>query len=200
MFLPVPSLILHTIMFGSHLHQEQHTSLPQCRDVTLHAAYLAEAKLGDGAGFLVEISNDRAVPIVLPDPVPLSIHWYAFSGGRWLWRSSSGAGGALVNADREGGPVFAMQLPERELRIQTIATRSKYSWTALARTSPALRYRPGCEHCGYTGDNTFRAVLAYAILPSDAASATGLLQCGLRSKPVIMPPLPADDKPHNSGR
>lgn len=175
--------------------------IPQCRDVTLTASYLAEEKPGQGAGFLLRIDNHRDTPIAVADPTPLSVHWYALSGGRWLWRASSGAGGSLLNAFAPRGPVFAYHPPateQAETGTRTIPAHDAYSWTAFTRDHPELRYRPGCEHCTYAGEETFQAVLAYAYMPPRVAGDTPMLGCGLRSTPVVMPPLASAQEPHNS--
>ena len=190
MFLPV----------GSRASSPTSPTLPQCRDVELRAAYLAEEKPGQGPGFYLQIENRRAVQINIADPAPLSIHWYARSGGRWLWRASSGDGGSLVNAFRESGPVFAAKgsLRGLELQTRTIAAHATYSWSVFTAQMPALRYRPGCQHCTYQGEEQYQAVLAYAYLPSGSDASTPFLHCGLRSKPVVMPPLADSPAIHNS--
>ncbi len=178
----------------------QNDKLEQCSDVTLHAAYLAEERRGQGSGFFLQIQNKRNRVIAVPDPVPLSVHWYAAKAGQWLWRSSSGSGGSLVNARRERGPLFAARAPRQaaEPVLRTIAAGSTYSWTIFSSQAPALQYHPGCERCNYQGEEQFRAVLAYAYLPASDQEASSLLNCGLRSNPVVMPPLTDPKKPHNS--
>ncbi len=175
-------------------------SVPQCSGVSLQASYLAEEKPGGGPGFLLEVRNRGNAPIAIVDPVPLSVHWYAASGGHWLWRASSGSGGSLVNALRESGPLFAEQQPANspELATRTISPHGSYRWTVFSGDMAALRYRPGCEHCNYGGERQFRAVLAYAYLAASTDHTPGLLRCGLRSAPVVMPPLPDLQKPNNS--
>jgi hypothetical protein len=172
----------------------------QCRDVTLSAAYLAEEKPGDGPGFYLQIENKRNVPVAIADPTPLSVHWYAWSGGRWLWRASSGEGGSLVNALRPTGPVFAETPGEDAPRpgMHLIAPHSTYSWSVFTRQTPALRYRPGCQHCTYQGEEQYQAVLAYAYLPTGGDASAPFLRCGLRSQPVVMPPLADSLAIHNS--
>ena len=172
-------------------------TLVQCSDVTLRAAYLAEEKPGQGSGFYLEIQNNRDPPIKVADPAPLGIDWYAQKGGSWLWRASSGAGGSLVNALAPHGPLFAATLPPGSALIasvRSIAAHSSYSWSVFTSTMPGLRYRPGCEHCSNPGEDHFRAVLATAYLPPEGMDP-GLLRCGLRSAPVIMPPLPESHHP-----
>lgn len=176
-------------------------TVPQCRDVTLRASYLAEEKPGAGAGFLLTLHNASSEPVSVPAPVPLSVHWYAFSAGHWLWRASSGSGGSLVNAFNERGPLFAVQLSVGSPHplLHTIAPNGEYTWAVFSGGTPALRYRPGCEHCAYQGERQFRAVLAYAYLPVADDPRAGLLRCGLRSTPVVMPPLAmASADRHNS--
>jgi hypothetical protein len=181
-------------------------TMPQCSDVHLRASYLVEERPGGGPGFLLAIENDRTAGIAIPDPPPLSVHWYAQTGQRWLWRASSGAGGSLVNALREKGPLFADPgAPSAAPPVRReIAGHSSYTWTVFAGANPVLRYRPGCQHCTYQGEEQFHAVVAYAYQPSEKAvaepnsTAARLLDCGLRSNPVVMPPLPATLDPHNS--
>ena len=174
--------------------------VPQCRDVVLTAAYLAEEKPGSGPGFYLQIENRRNEPISIVDPTPLSVHWYARSGGRWLWRASSGEGGSLVNALSEKGPLFAERAnaSAEQPGVRTIAPHSTYSWSVFSGQTPALRYRPGCQHCTYQGEEQYQAVLAYAYLPTVAASSSPLMRCGLRSEPVVMPPLADSPAIHNS--
>ncbi len=172
----------------AHSRELKPFSILQCTDVTLHAVYLAEERPGTGPGFLLTIHNATSLPITLPRAIPLSIHWYALSNGHWLWRSSSGDGGALVNALRKYGPVFAATKKPSEI-IETIAIAPKqgYTWSTPISTNAVLRYRPGCEHCTFLNEHRFRAVLAYTYVP--AQEPDGMLQCGLRSEPVEMPPL-----------
>ena len=172
--------------------------IPQCKGVSLSASYLAEEKPGGGPGFLLTIRNSTAVPVTLPEPIPLSVHWYAQSQGRWLWRASSGSGGTLVNALRENGPLFASTEPVSTTLqpIHTIAPGETYTWSVFTSNYPPLQYRPGCEHCNFPAEHEFHAVLAYAYLP--ASAPPGFLHCGLRSQPVVMPPLKESTAVHNS--
>ncbi len=169
----------------------------QCKDVFLRASYLAEETSGQGAGFLLTIQNNTSHSIEVADPIPLSVHWYALSNGHWLWRASSGSGGSLVNALHESGPLFAAQVP---VNIHlSIPEHKAYTWTTFNAQTPALSYRPGCEHCTYKQEEQYRAVLAYASLPTATSSpASTFLQCGLRSQPVVMPPLSNSVTPRNS--
>ena len=122
------------------------------------------------------------------------------AGGHWLWRASSGEGGSLVNAFREKGEVFAERAPAIGPKPTTriIAPHSTYSWSVFTAQMPALRYRPGCQHCSYQGEEQYQAVLAYAYLPPDNDSSMPFLSCGLRSEPVVMPPLSDSLAIHNS--
>ncbi len=177
-------------------------TLPQCARVSLQAEYLAEEHPAQGTGFLLTVRNDSDEAIAIADPTPLSVDWYAEVHGRWLWRASSGSGGSLVNALRPLGPLFAYQAPAgvRPPAARLIQAHASYEWTAFARQAPTLRFRPGCEHCQNPGEDHFRAVLSYAYLPRADGAPTGsvlglpafdsaLLRCGLRSQPVVMPPL-----------
>ncbi len=82
-----------------------------------------------------------------------------------------------------------------------IAPHQSYSWSVFSGDTPALRYRPGCQHCTYQGERQFRAVVAYAYLPTGTDADANLLRCGLRSEPVVMPLLPQESPAiqHNSG-
>ena len=171
---------------GSSLHE---LIVPQCTDVSLSASYLAEEKPGQGSGFLLTIQNNTNHSIKIADPVPLSIHWYALSAGHWLWRASSGSGGSLVNALHGSGPLFATRASTEA--TLSIPEHKAYTWTTFNTQAPSLAYKPGCEHCTYSHEEQYRAVLAYALLPGAASvEASPLLPCGLRSQPVVMPPLP----------
>ena len=78
-----------------------------CAGVTLRANYVAEVGANAGPGFSFHIDNKTGRDIRLEQPVPSSAHWYARVGIRWMWRASAGRGGALVDALREDGPMFA---------------------------------------------------------------------------------------------
>jgi len=164
------------------------STVAQCKDVSFHASYLAEEKPGQGPGFLLSVQNNTNYPIEMANPIPLSIHWYAFSAGHWLWRASSGSGGSLVNALQEKGLLFAAHIPAKT--SLSIPHHKTYTWTSFDAQAPTLMYRPGCEHCTYSHEEQYRAVLAYALLPVTAdGQVSRLLSCGLRSTPVVMPPL-----------
>lgn len=164
--------------------------VPLCRDVTLSASYLAEAGPQGIPGFQFVVTNNTASPIRLAKPVPSSSHWYALSGGRWLWRASNGTGGSLLNALNEHGRVFAYSGSpgtgaEKSMLIQPHRTRT---WVEDELQNPVLAYNPGCPRCSYPGERDYQVVFGYAYLPGTSAGAEKWLRCGLRSKPVPMPP------------
>ncbi len=137
------------------------------------------------------IANDTDQPVRLAKPFPTSVHWYAqAAGGRWLWRASSGSGGALIDALQEHGPVSVYAEPgAADPGYLVVGAHQRLEVAESMRSSPVLRFRPGCERCRNPGDARFRAVLAYAYLAAPGAADPGLLPCGLRSGPVVMPPL-----------
>ncbi len=165
-----------------------------CAGITLTASYLAEAAPGAGPGFIFRIDNSTPRPIRLEQPVPSSAHWYARVGQRWLWRASAGRGGALVDAEREHGPMFAWQpaQPPVHAAYLTVPARGSKEWAEPMRDNPAIAYRPSCARCDYPGEREYQAVFAYAYLPNPAEAVPGLLRCGLRSAPVPMPPVALD--------
>ncbi len=162
-----------------------------CSGITLTASYLAEAAPGTGPGFLFRIDNGTKKQIRLEQPVPSSAHWYALVGGRWLWRASAGRGGALVDAERERGPMFAYQPPAApaDPEYLTVPAHGFREWSEPMRDHPAIEYRPSCAMCNYPGEKEYRAIFAYAYLPNAAEDATNLVRCGLRSAAVPMPPV-----------
>lgn len=166
-----------------------------CRGVTLTASYLAEAAPGSGPeagpGFLFRIDNATGKEIRLEQPVPSSAHWYALVGNRWLWRASAGRGGALVDAVRERGPMFAYQPPGAPAHPEylVVPAHGSRQWSEAMRDNPAIAYRPSCAMCNYPGEREYKAIFAYAYLPSATEVAPELLRCGLRSDPVPMPPV-----------
>lgn len=172
-------------------------TVPQCsRAVQFTANYLAEAKPGQGPGFLFEIRNGTAHPITLVTPVPSSAHWYARVGNIWLWRASAGRGGALVNAEHVRGPVFVFQAKQdataggtKDTDTVTIPPHGVREWTEWMKDDPAIAYAPSCAHCNYPGEHDYRAVFGYAWMPGRGERIDHLLTCGLRSNPVDMPPL-----------
>lgn len=185
---------------SQRIHQPSHSSqaVAQCTDVSLHASYLVEETVGRGPAFLLEIQNSRNAAITIAEPVPLSIHWYVHTGNQWLWRASSGSGGALLDAMHEHGPVLADTLPAgKEYHSTEIGPHTVYTSTVLLGSSPSLAYHPGCEHCGVDKEREYRAVLAYAMRPVPGQSGSNWLQCGLRSNAVVMPPLEESKVFHN---
>jgi hypothetical protein len=165
--------------------------VPQCGpQIRFTASYLAEAKPGQGAGFLFRIENNSSRPITLAEPVPSSAHWYAHVGNLWMWRASAGRGGSLVNAENPRGPMFAARLDPAATSPQMleIPPHGSREWTEWVSEDPAIAYRPSCAQCNYPGEHEFQAVFAYAWLPLPHQVIPHLLTCGLRSAPVVMPP------------
>ncbi|HTV14315.1 MAG TPA: hypothetical protein VME68_06345 [Acidobacteriaceae bacterium] len=162
----------------------------QCSGIVLSASYLAEPMAGMGPGFQFRIDNHTARDIRLEQPVPSSAHWFALVGQRWLWRASAGTGGSLVNALSERGPMFAYQpaAPPDHPAYLVVKAHGSEQWSEPMLGNPSIAYRPSCAQCNYPGENQYRAVFAYAYLPAAQEHAPGLLHCGLRSKPVPMPP------------
>jgi len=162
----------------------------QCAGISLAASYLAEAAPGMGPGFQFRVDNRTAHEIRLEQPVPSSTHWFALVGQRWLWRASAGTGGSLVNALSERGPMFAYEpaAPPDHPTYLVVPAHGSREWSEPMLDNPSIAYRPSCAQCNYPGENEYRAVFAYAYLPASQEHAAGLLHCGLRSKPVPMPP------------
>ena len=186
----IAALLLGLPGLGSSARGTATQVVPQCTRVSFTASYLAQVSPGAGPGFLLAVSNDMDAAIKLAKPFPSSVHWFAQAGsGPWLWRASSGSGGSLVDAFRERGPLVAYPLPAsaEPREYLTIGPHQHLEWTESMRNNQTLRYRPGCQRCKNPEDLRYRAVLAYAYLPGPAEQ--GLLPCGLRSEPVVMPPL-----------
>jgi hypothetical protein len=152
---------------------------------------MAEVGAGAGPGFSFHIANNTGKEIRLEQPVPSSAHWYARVGIRWMWRASAGRGGALVDALRENGPMFAYQpaAPPEHAEYLTVPAHGSEDWVVPMRDDPAIAYRPSCARCNYPGETEYQAVFAYAYLPNPEEHAADLLHCGLRSAPVPMPPV-----------
>lgn len=163
-----------------------------CKGITLSASYLAEAAPGQGPGFVFRIDNNTADSIQLVQPVPSSAHWYAHVGSRWLWRASAGRGGALVDALRPAGRMFAYQptAPTADPQLLTVPAYGSQQWSEPMLNNPAIAYQPSCPLCNYPGESDYQAIFAYAYLPAAAQDVPNLLHCGLRSDPVPMPPHP----------
>ncbi|HEX4036559.1 MAG TPA: hypothetical protein VHX37_00760 [Acidobacteriaceae bacterium] len=168
------------------------TYVQRCRDVTLTASYLAEARPGAGPGFLFRIENQRTKAIRLMEPVPSSTDWYAQVGERWMWRASAGMGGSLVNALAPKGPMFAYRPAGggdgQDAKVLTVPAHGAQEWIEAMRDDPAIAYRPSCAQCNYPGETRYQAVFAYAYMANAEGPASDLLRCGLRSAPVPMPP------------
>ncbi|HTV05494.1 MAG TPA: hypothetical protein VME86_09005 [Acidobacteriaceae bacterium] len=167
--------------------------MPLCsRRIVFSASYLADLQAERGPGYLFTIENHTARPIRLAEPVPSSAHWYARVGNKWLWRASSGSGGALVDAVNKNGPLFAYRpsSASADPRYMTVPAHGKVQWTSGENDNPALAYQPSCSHCNYPGERDYKAVFAYAYLPPAGQRVKGLLSCGLRTNLVDMPPKP----------
>ncbi|QNI30714.1 hypothetical protein H7849_16465 [Alloacidobacterium dinghuense] len=185
------ALIAITVSTGRAVTHHPGPYVPLCSHITLTANYLAEAEPGKGPGFVFVIKNDTNKEIRLAEPVPSSAHWYAHVGTKWLWRASSGSGGSFVDADNEKGEVFAYQPkdPPQHPQYIAIAPHASHEWTETVHDHPAIAYRPSCAICNNPGEHEYRAVFAYAYVPHPQEHAEGLLACGLRSEPAVMPPL-----------
>jgi len=189
---PVLLLVLWSVRsFSAGSRRRPGPYVARCVGVTLTASYIADIGNGAGPGFAFRIENKTGKPIRLERPVPSSAHWYARVGLRWLWRASAGRGGALVNALRENGPMFAYQpaQPPEDPEYLTVPAHGAEDWMEPMRDNPAIAYRPSCAHCNYPGEKDYQAVFAYAYLPNPQEHAPDLLRCGLRSAPVPMPPV-----------
>jgi len=162
-----------------------------CAGVKLVANYVADVGAGAGPGFAFHIANNTGKDIRLEEPVPSSAHWYARVGIRWMWRASAGRGGALVDALRDNGPMFAYQpaAPPEHAEYLTVPAHGSQDWVVPMRDDPAIAYRPSCARCNYPGETEYQAVFAYAYLPNAEEHTADLLGCGLRSSPVPMPPV-----------
>jgi hypothetical protein len=162
-----------------------------CAGVSLRANYVAETGANAGPGFAFHIENKTGKDIHLEQPVPSSAHWYARVGIRWMWRASAGRGGALVDALRETGPMFAYRpaAPPEHADYLTVPAHGSEDWVVPMRDDPAIQYRPSCARCNYPGEREYEAIFAYAYLPNPDERVPDLLRCGLRSTPVPMPPV-----------
>lgn len=173
-------------------------TVPQCGpQIKFTASYLAEAKPGQGPGFLFRIENSTSRPVALAQPVPSSAHWYAHVGRLWLWRASAGRGGSLANAQNPRGPMFASrpEAPDSNLPLLEVPAHGSREWAEWVSQDPAIAYQPSCAHCNYPGEHEFQAIFAYAWLPAPHQVIPHLLTCGLRSAPVVMPPNDNPERP-----
>ncbi|HET7100891.1 MAG TPA: hypothetical protein VFJ52_07065, partial [Terriglobia bacterium] len=143
-------------------------------------------------GFQFTLKNNTDREVRLAEPVPSSSHWYALTHGKWLWRASNGAGGSLLDATQERGRVLVYKGSGRRVLEGGFSVKPHQTrrWVETARENPTLLYKPGCPICSYPGEHEYRVVFAYAYLPAEQQKGAGLLPCGLRSKPVPMPPKP----------
>jgi hypothetical protein len=183
------SLWLCSSVAGSSVAIRPVRSVPICSGVTLSASYLTDVARDQGPGFRFTLVNKTGHEIRLIEPVPSSSHWYARSGGRWLWRASSGAGGSLLDAGNEHGQLIAFA-PQREKAhgdLLILTAHQSTEWVESQLENPVLEYKPGCKLCSYPGEREYQVVFAYAYRASEGQPAN-LLSCGLRSSPVPMPP------------
>ena len=189
-----PLLLLLSWSAGSFSANQQRRPGPYvlpCAGVSLRADYIAETAANAGPGFAFHIENKTGKDVRLEQPVPSSAHWYARVGMRWLWRASAGRGGALVDALRANGPMFAYQpaVPPEHAEYLTVPAHGSEDWVISMRDDPAIQYKPSCARCNYPGETDYQAIFAYAYLPNPEEHAPDLLRCGLRSAPVPMPPV-----------
>jgi hypothetical protein len=187
----ITALTVMAVSTGRAVTHHPGPYVPLCSHIDLSASYLADAEPGKGPGFVFVIKNDTNKDIRLAEPVPSSAHWYAHVGEKWLWRASSGSGGSFVDAYNEKGEVFAYQPkePPQHPEYMTVPAHGSHEWTETVHDHPSIAYRPSCAICNYPGEREYRAVFAYAYLPHPQEHTDGLLACGLRSTPVVMPPL-----------
>lgn len=165
------------------------TVLP-CEHIRLSAQYLSQVAPGSGPGFHFHLENETPKPVKLAMPVPSSAHWFAEEGGRWLWRASNGAGGSLVNAHQEKGPMFAYQ-PHRDggdPAYLVVAPRASQEWDETLHDNSVLLFKPSCALCNHPDDRLYRVVFGYAYLPLQEETNPGVITCGLRSNFVDVPP------------
>lgn len=165
-------------------------TVASCTRVTLDANYLAELKPGAGPSFRFLLRNDTDAPIKLAEPVPTSAHWYAREGLSWHWRASNGAGGNPVDATQPEGKMFAYR-PTRGAKpasYLTVPAHGEQEWVQPVHEYPILEFKPSCARCNHPTDREYRVIFAYAYLPSPDEAGLGLIPCGLRSRPVDVPP------------
>jgi hypothetical protein len=184
------ALLLGTASSGLAAPRQQLSSVPRCRGVTLSASFLAET--GRGPGFQFTLANNTGREIRLEEPVPSSSHWYALTHGSWRWRASNGAGGGLFDPMNERGRLVVFKEPSERTsgRTFTVKPHQSRKWVEGEEENPVLEYKPGCSLCSYPGEYEYRVIFAYAYLPDNQQNGGGFLACGIRSKPVPMPPKP----------
>lgn len=95
----------------------------------------------------------------------------------------------MLDAANEKGRVMVYSSTSQKVLAKPLVVEPHEirKWVASERENPVLEYKPGCPICSYPGEREYRVVFAYAYLPN-GADKTELLRCGLRSKPVPMPP------------
>jgi hypothetical protein len=191
----ISALLLGTLPAGLAAPRPQLSSVPACKGITFSASFLADT--GEGSGFQFTLANNTEREIRLMEPVPSSAHWYALTHGRWLWRASNGAGGGLFDPMNERGRlvIFKVPLERTSWKSFTVQPHQSRMWVESEQENPVLEYKPGCPLCSYPEEYEYHVIFAYAYLPEDKQDRVGLLACGIRSKPVPMPP-----KPHADGK
>jgi hypothetical protein len=191
-FATLSALFLSVEPGGAASERKPLLSVPVCQGVTLSASYLSATGPEKVPGFQFLLKNDTSREIRLEEPVPSSSHWYALAQGKWLWRASNGAGGSLLDATNERSRLVvykpaATSVLDRSFSVKPHQARQ---WVESELENPVLAYNPGCPICSYPGEREYRVVFAYAYLPGEQQGGEGLLACGVRSKPVPMPPKP----------
>ncbi|HEX3941328.1 MAG TPA: hypothetical protein VHX11_07590 [Acidobacteriaceae bacterium] len=188
----VALLILALLPVARAAAPEARPSVPPCRGINLTANYLSSAGPGLGEGFQFILENSTDQEIRLAEPVPSSSHWYALTRGKWLWRASNGAGGSLFDAANERGRLLVYKDGSQRVLGATFTVKPHQTrrWVETDQENPVLAYKPGCPICSYPGEHEYRVIFAYAYLPGERRGNDGLLECGLRSNAVPMPPKP----------
>jgi hypothetical protein len=190
----ISGLLLGTTPAGLARPRPLLSSVPPCKGITFSASFLADT--GEGSRFQFTLANNTEREIRLIEPVPSSAHWYALTHGRWLWRASNGSGGGLFDPMNERGRLVIFKIPLERTpgKSFTVQPHQSRRWVESEQENPVLEYRPGCARCSYPEEYEYHVIFAYAYLPQHKQDEDGLLACGIRSKPVPMPP-----KPHTDG-
>ena len=170
----------------------QKLSVPACKGVQFSASYLSTTYPYKAPAFQFTVKNDTNQEIRFEEPMPSSSHWYALEQGRWLWRASNGAGGSLVDAtdERKGLIVYQPSYPRIPGKFFSVKPHQVSQWIESEVENPVLAYNPRCPICSYPGERVYQVVFAYAYLPDEQQKAAGFVTCGVRTKPVPMPPKP----------
>ena len=70
----------------------------------------------------------------------------------------------------------------------TVAPRASHEWDETLHENSVLLFKPSCERCNHPDDRLYRVVFGYAYLPLDAEAKQDVINCGLRSNFVDVPP------------